>query len=135
MRKKTLLFRGSRERLGRMVKRYRGEFLENGEFEVLWQPEHYKIRHRRTFRIRCRYEKKAEGYQLAYRILPTPWSLLRMAAAAGFWIAAGFLVWDPAQPGAAIASAALGGICVLSEFWQLRDAEREFLRRFTAATQ
>ena len=37
-RQKELLFRGSKDRLHRMVKRQGGEFLENQRFEILWQP-------------------------------------------------------------------------------------------------
>ena len=135
LKRKAILFRGSRERLNRMVKRYGGKFLEDHKFELFWQPEHFKPMHRKTFRIDCRYEKEEEGYRLAYRIIPTVWSFLRMMLAAAFWVAGAMYVWDPAEPLASVAAGLLGTTGVLTDIWQLRTSEKEFLQRFTAITR
>ena len=132
---KTVLFQGSRERLRRMVARYHGVFLDNQEFEIPWQSVCYKPLHRRTFRIRCRYEKEDIGYRITYRITPSGWSWLRIAAVSGLWIWAAVWAWDPAEPAGTIAALALAAVGILTDFWQLRDCEEEFLRRFTAVTK
>lgn len=132
---KTFVFQGSKERLHRMVVRYQGSFLSNQEFELRWQPSRYKKQHVLTFRIRCRYEKAPSGYRITYRIMPTGVSWLRLAAQMIFWAGGIFWLWDPAEPAGAVAAVLLAIACVVSDYWQLRDSEKEFLQRFTAVTR
>ena len=135
MKKKCILFRGSRDRLQRMVQRYDGLFDGKGRFELLWRPNHYKQHHVLTFRICCRYEKTENGYAITYRIFPTWFSAFRIAVplAVCLWILAVFF------PGSGFweygAMTVWMGFLLLTAFWQLKDSEQEFLRHFTAPTQ
>ena len=134
-REKSIRFQGSRERLGRMVSRYEGEFLGNQEFTLLWQASHYKKLHRLTFRFRCRYEKENGGYRITYRIRLALSSRVRILLRLGFWLWAITYLWDPAEPAAAIGAVGITVVMILTDHWQLRDCEKEFLRRFTAVTK
>ena len=135
MRKKRILFRGSRDRLHRMVQRYDGMFDGKGGFELLWKPNHYKQHQVLTFRISCQYEKTEEGYHIIYRIRPTWFSAVRIAVPEGIflWILAVFF------PGSSLleygAMVVLMVFFLLTAFWQMRDSEKEFLNRFLAPTR
>jgi len=133
--KKKFLFRGSRDRLHRMVQRYGGTFDGKGGFELLWKPNHYKQHHVLTFRISCQYKKGEEGYHIIYRIRPTWFSAVRIAVPVGMllWVLAVFF------PGSSLpeygAMAALMAFVLLTAFWQLKDSEKEFLKHFLAPTR
>lgn len=132
---KSFPFQGSQERLHRMVSRYQGIFLGNQKFELRWQSDRYKDLFRRTFSIRCHYEKAPYGYFITYRIRPTVFSCLYIGMRLAFWFGCFFCVWDPVEPAAAIASGMIGAACALTDYWQFRDCEKDFLRRFTVATK
>lgn len=134
-REKSIRFQGSKERLHRMVERYAGEFLENQEFTLLWQDTHYQKMHRMTFRFHCRCKREAEGYRITYRIRPVLFSGLRLLLRLGFWSWAICFLWDPAEPTAAFAAMLLTAVMLITDYWQMRACEREFVRRFTAATR
>ena len=132
---KSFQFQGSQERLHRMVRRYQGIFQENQQFELRWQSDRYKDLFRRTFCVRCHYEKTLCGYIITYRIWPTAFSCLYIGMRLALWMGCFFCVWDPEEPAAAIASGMIAVACALSDYWQFRDCEKDFLRRFTTATR
>lgn len=132
---KSFSFRGSQERLRRMVSRYQGIFQGDQKFELRWQSERYKDLFRRTFRIRCNCEKTLCGYIITYRIWPTTFSCLYIGMRLALWLGCFFYVWDTKEPSAAIASGMIAVACALSDYWQFRDCEKDFLRRFTVATK
>lgn len=132
---KSFQFKGSQDRLRRMVSRCQGIFQGNQKFELRWQSERYKDLFRRTFYVRCDYEKTSCGYKITYQIWPSTFSCLYIGIRLALWLGCFFYVWDPEEPAAAIASGMIAAACAFSDYWQFRDCEKDFLRRFTVATK
>ena len=132
--KKVLQYRGSKERLRKMVQQRGGEFLENQRFKLPWQSSQYKEFHRLTFQIRCRYKKKEDGYEITYAVVPTLLSFLRIIAPWLLWCYAILEIWGIQNWKEGSFLIVFGVFYTASQLWQLIDSQRGFVSRFTTET-
>lgn len=134
LRKKSICFRGSRERLRKMVMQRNGVFLKDQRFTLLWQSSQYKEFHRLTFRINCRYEKKEDGYEITYAVVPTLLSFLRIIAPWIIWCYALLEFWGIKNLKEGSFLIVFGFFYTAAQLWQMIDCQKEFVSRFTTET-
>ena len=132
--KKALAYRGSRERLRKMVLQRGGAFLDNQKFTLPWRPSRYKELHTLTFQIRCQYEKNRDGFSVFYSIVPTVFSVIRMLLP---WLLWGWALWDVfgvenLKEGSVLI--VFGIVNTATQLWQWWDTEKEFVAKFTTET-
>lgn len=132
---KKICFRGSKERLRKMVLNRNGEFLEEQRFMLVWRSSQYKKMHTLTFRIRCRYEKNENGYCLSYRIFPTAFSVMRMILPWTIWGWALLNVYGIENLKEGSVLIAFGVVYTATQLWQWVDSKKEFIAKFTTETR
>lgn len=129
---KTMLFRGSKDRLKRNISRVGGTVLENQRFEIVWRSKCF--RRGLAYRFRCRYEKAEEGYRITYTFRPTGITVLWMGLLMGYLQT--FVVLEGIS-GNYESAAAVGVFSLLYPFlaiWQGRSCHKEFLSFFQVVT-
>ena len=132
-REQTLLFRGSKERLKRLVSRNGGSFPGPGQFRVLWRSPYFK--RGLTFRMAGRCAKTAEGIVVTYRFLPTAATLFWVGLPVCFLLA--FAVWELRNGNAdsALGAAAFSAMYPAVAVWQLCLCHKSMRRQFEIATR
>jgi len=111
-----------------------GEFLEDQRFRLLWRSSQYKEFHRLTFRINCRYEKKQDGYEIVYTVLPTAFSFLRIIVPWLIWGYAILEFWGIENWKEGSFLIVFGIFYMAAQLWQMADCRKEFVSKFSKET-
>ena len=132
-REEELIFRGSKERLKRNIRKQGGDFPSPGTFRLLWRSAYF--RRGLAFRMDGSYEKAEEGYRIRYRFVPTPvtvlWVFVPMLL---LWY---YVFWDIRAGGGegAAAVALFSGLYPAIALWQYRSCRKSVERFFSVTTQ
>ena len=129
---RTLIFRGSKERLKRNVAKCGGIFQENQCFEIVWRSNYF--RRGLAYRFHCCYEKAEDAYRITYACVPTMGTLLWIVLLTG-----GLLLFAVQECAAGYYESAMG-VSLFSMLypalavWQGVSCRKAFCRFFSVVT-